>query len=226
LAIDDLAYNAGGSTIQDISIGQYYNNFIYPYPPLKYSADPYLLIDGKPIENGKTSWPYNIYNYPAGFPNPLNGGVGGSVDGKNHFWGALGNHDYALEIGYDQVGVTPYTFEGFANGDPVGPSSTTSVRAAIDYFLPFLADPSLLGQDQVRLNVGAIDPTGNRGAYYSISFGGSPDTPLIEFFQLDTESLNINAGCGDWNPAGMKSWNSEIKKSENAIEKSQNFPLN
>ena len=30
LAIGDLAYNAGSSTLLDISIGQYYNNFIYP----------------------------------------------------------------------------------------------------------------------------------------------------------------------------------------------------
>jgi len=40
LAIGDLAYNAGGSTLQDISIGQYYNNFIYPYPNRNYLSEP------------------------------------------------------------------------------------------------------------------------------------------------------------------------------------------
>ena len=210
LAIGDLAYNAGGSTLQDISIGQYYNNFIYPYPSPNYLAGDYLSIDEKTVEDGKKSWPYNVYNYPAGFPNPLNGGLGGSDDRRNHFWGALGNHDYGMEVGYGQVGVTPYNFDGISTGDPEGPSSTkSSVRSAIDYFLPFLANPSLLGNDQARLNVGAVDLTGNRGAYYSMSFGGALDKPLIEFFQLDTERLIINAGFEDWNPSGMKVLNQD-----------------
>ena len=107
LAIGDLAYNVGGSTLQDISIGQYYNNFIYPYPQLTYLGEPYLSINGAAFEAGKISWPYNVYNYPVGFPDPLTGGLGGSPDQRNHFWGALGNHDYGMAVGYGQVGVTP-----------------------------------------------------------------------------------------------------------------------
>lgn len=225
LAIGDLAYNAGGSTAQDISIGQYYNNFVHPYPSPNYLSGPYLSIDGQPVVEGKKSWPYNIYNYPVGFPNPLNGGLGGSGDRRNHFWGSLGNHDYGMAIGYGQVGVTPYDFDGTPTGNPVGPSSTTSVAAAIDYFLPFLANPSLLGEDKARLNVGAVDPTGNRGAYYSVSFGGSSDAPLIEFFQLDTERLNINAGFEDWNPSGMKVWDPVLKKFKNEINENKSFSL-
>ena len=156
-AIGDLAYNAGGSTLQYISIGQYYNNFVCPYPPLTYLGKPYLDINGSAIENGKKSWPYNIYNYPVGFPDPLTGGLGGSRDQRNHFWGALGNHDYGMEIGYGQVGVTPYDINGKPTGQPIGASSTASVEAAIDYFLPFLENPSLLGEDKDRLNVGAVD---------------------------------------------------------------------
>lgn len=53
LAIGDLAYNAGGSTLQDISIGQYYNNFIYPYPSPNYLAGDYLSIGKKTVEDGK-----------------------------------------------------------------------------------------------------------------------------------------------------------------------------
>jgi inosine-uridine nucleoside N-ribohydrolase len=228
LAIGDLAYNAGGSTLQDISIGQYYNNFIYPYPSPNYLAGDYLSIDKKTVTDGKKSWPYNVYNYPAGFPNPLNGGLGGSDDRRNHFWGALGNHDYGMEVGYGQVGVTPYNFEGTFTGDPEGPSSTkSSVRSAIDYFLPFLANPSLLGNDQARLNVGAVDLTGNRGAYYSMSFGGSLNKPLIEFFQLDTERLIINAGFEDWNPSGMKVLNPDgtYKNEVEDSEESKRFSL-
>ncbi|MEY4825084.1 MAG: hypothetical protein RLZZ430_734 [Cyanobacteriota bacterium] len=203
-AIGDLNYNVGSSTTQDISIGQYYNNFIYPYPSPDYLKDEYKSINGNVVENNKKSWPYNIYNFPLGFPNPLNGGQGGSPDEKNHFWGALGNHDYGLAVGYGQSNVTPYNIKGKPIGNPVGPSSAATVKASIDYFLPFLEKPSLLGDTQNRLNVGAVDTTGNQGAYYSISFGGTPNAPLIEYFQLDTERLNINAGHEKWNPSGMK----------------------
>lgn len=226
LAIGDLAYNAGGSTVQDISIGQYYNNFIYPYPSPAYLGEPYTSINGSAVQDGNKSWPYNIYNYPVGFPDPLTGGPGGSPDQRNHFWGALGNHDYGMEVGYGQVGVTPYDFSGTPTGQPVGPSSTPSVQAAIDYFLPFLANPSLLGEDEVRLNVGAVDPSGNRGAYYSISFGGTPDKPLVEFFQIDTERLNVNAGFEDWNPSGMKVLNPSTGLYKNQVASDKSFSLN
>ncbi len=225
LAIGDLAYNSGGSTIQDISSGQYYNNYMYPYPTPEYLAEPYLAINGKPIEEGKKSWPYNIYDYPVGFPNPNNGGLGGSADRRNHFWASLGNHDYGMEVGYGQVGVTPYDIDGTPTGSPVGPSSTTSVKAAIDYFLPYLSNPSLLGDDEARLNVGAVDKTGNRGAYYSISFGGSPETPLIEFFQLDTERLNINAGFEAWNSSGKKIYDPDTNKFKDEVDENKQFSL-
>jgi hypothetical protein len=204
-AIGDLAYNAGGSTLQDISIGQYYNNFIYPYPSPAYRKQPYTTIDGEPVDDGRKSWPYNIYDYPDGFPNPVTGGRGGSLaDERNHFWGSLGNHDYGMAIGYSQVGVTPYNFDGERIGRPVGPSSTTSLASFVDYVVPFLEDPELLGDDKARLNVGAVDKSGNRGAYYSMSFGGTVEQPLVEFFMLDTERLNINAGFEEWNPSGAK----------------------
>lgn len=75
--IGDLVYNASGSTLQDISIGQYYNNFIYPYPSPAYTQGQYLTIDGQPVTHGRKSWPYNIYDYPNGFPRPVSGGTGG-----------------------------------------------------------------------------------------------------------------------------------------------------
>lgn len=206
-AIGDLAYNAGGSTLQDISIGQYYNNFIYPYPAPPYLAPPYTQINGQAVESGRKAWPYNVYDYPTGFPNPVTGARGGSPDGRNHFWGALGNHDYGQYIGYSQVGVTPYNFAGKYIGPPAGPSSTTSVASFIDYVLPFLENPDLLGPDKNRLRIGAADKSGNRGAYYSMSFGGTVDEPLVEVFMLDTERLNINAGFESWDPSGSKNPN-------------------
>ena len=204
-AIGDLAYNAGGSTLMDISIGQYYNNFIHPYPARKYLRAPYAAIDGKVINNGQRHWPYNIYNYPHGFPSPISGGLrGGSPDKSNRFWASLGNHDYGRYVGYSQVGLTDYNFDGKYINQPVGPSSTLDVQAAVDYLMPFLENPSLLGRDRARLNIGAVDTSGNRGVYYSISRGGTVDAPLVEVIMLDTERLNINAGYESWNPTGSQ----------------------
>lgn len=202
--IGDLAYNGGGSTIQDISIGQYYNNFLYPYPSPSYLDSPYTIIDNNPIVPGRKSWPYNLYDYPNGFPNPVTDGKGGSSDQRNHFWAALGNHDYGLTVGYAQVGVTPYTLRGKPNGDPVGPSSTRDVASFVDYILPFLENPDLLGVDRPRLKVGSVDKGANNGIYYSISFGGTVEQPLLEFFILDTTRLNANSGNEKWNPSGSQ----------------------
>ena len=224
-AVGDLAYNAGGSTLQDISIGQYYNNFIYPYPSPAYAQGPYLAIDGQPVGSGRKSWPYNIYDYPNGFPNPVAVGAGGSSDQRNHFWGSLGNHDYGQAIGYSQVGVTDYNFDGEGIGQPVGPSSTTSLTSFIDYVVPFLENPDLLGADRPRLNVGAADKSGNRGAYYSITLGGTVEQPLVEFFMLDTERLNINAGFEDWNPSGAKVQDESSGKFSSKVKRDKQFSL-
>ncbi len=225
LAIGDLAYNAGGSTLQDISIGQYYNNFIHPYPAAPYLSEPYTTVNGKPAQSGQKAWPYNIYDYPKGFPNPLTGKEGGSPNDRNRFWGSLGNHDYGMAIGYGQVGLTPYDFEGKPTGSPAGASSSTSVESSMDYFMPFLEKPSLLGKDRNRLHVGSRDKSGNRGAYYSIGFGGTSKQPLVEFFMLDSERLNINAGFEDWNPSGKKSLNPATGRYENAVEATPDFSL-
>lgn len=225
-AIGDLAYNAGGSTLQDISIGQYYNNFIYPYPSPQYLQGPYTTINNTAVKTNQKAWPYNVYDFPKGFPNPVSGKRGGSPDQRNHFWGSLGNHDYGMAVGYGQVGVTPYNFAGVPTGQAAGTSSTTSVESAIDYFLPFLENPSLLGKEGERLNVGAADKTGNRGAYYSVSFGGTTAEPLIEFFMLDTQRLNINAGFEDWNPTGTKTLNPTTGLYENGVDDNLDFSLN
>lgn len=130
-----------------------------------------------------------------------------------------------MAVGYGQVGVTPYNFAGVSTGQPAGTSSATSIQSAIDYFLPFLENPSLLGKERARLNVGAVDKTGNRGAYYSISFGGTTAEPLVEFFMLDTQRLNINAGFEDWNPTGAKTLNPTTGRYENGVNDDPDFSL-
>ena len=215
IAVGDLAYNVGASTLVDASIGQYYGNFIYPYPSPAYSKDPYLEIGGKAINRGQKAWPYNLYDFPKGFPNPLNGRQGGSPTKTNRFWASLGNHDYGQEVGYGQPGVTPYTMLGQATGTPIGPSSTTSLRSSIDYFVPFLENPNLLGNDKNRLNIGNLDKSGNSGTYYSIKLGGSAQSPLIEVFQLDSERLNVNAGYEEWNPASQDGMKTKVEPYKN-----------
>ena len=208
VAVGDLAYNVGASTLVDTSIGLYYNNHIHPYPSPNYLKGDYLSVNGKTISRGQKSWPYNIYDFPNGFPNPIAPNRrGGSPTRRNRFWASLGNHDYGQEVGYGQPGVTPYTYSGQPTGAPVGPSSTSSLQSSIDYFIPFLEKPELLGSDKARLNIGHVDKSGNSGAYYSIKLGGTPDQPLVEVFQTDTERLNANAGYENWNTAqqgGMK----------------------
>jgi|GEM_PF-743553 len=225
-AIGDLSYNIGASTSIDSAIGQYYNNFLYPYPSKLYLGKPYDSINGIKVKEGELQWPYNVYNYPVGFPNPIvTDQIGGSPDKLNHFWSALGNHDYGLEIGYAQIGSTPYSIKGKAIGSPQGPSSAPTFQSFIDYFLPFLNDPTILGQNKNCLNIGSSDISANNGAYYSMSFAGTEENPLIEVFLLDTERLNINAGMEDWNPTGKKEFNSETGIYENKVPKKRDYSL-
>lgn len=218
LQIGDQPYTVAGSTLADTAIGQHFNDYMYPYPSPYYLAGDYLSIGGNAVTPGQKTWPYNLYDFPNGFPNPTTGGTGGSADGRNHYWGTLGNHEYGEAIGYGQVGVTPYNFSGKDIGTPLAPSSTRVPGSTIEYAMPWLLDPSLLGDDANRLNVGSVDTTGNSGTYYSITFGEQANgNPLVEVFNLDSERLNINAGFANWNPSGMKtqnpdgSWSDAIK---------------
>jgi hypothetical protein len=225
LAIGDQPYTVAGSTLADTAIGKHFNDFMHPYPSPYYLEGDYLTIGGNPITSGAKTWPYNIYDFPNGFPNPSTGGVGGSADGRNHYWGTLGNHEYGEAIGYGQVGVTPYNFSGKDIGTPLAPSSTRVPGATIEYAMPWLLDPTLLGDDQDRLNVGNVDLTGNSGTYYSVSFGDDGSgAPLLEVFNLDTERFNINAGFENWNPSGLKTQNADGSWSD-AVKSDKDYSI-
>ena len=225
LQIGDMSYNASGSTLADASIGRHFNDYMHPYPSPYYLEGKYLNIGGKSIKDGQKIWPYNIYDFPQGFPHPVNHGPGGSPDGRNHFWGTLGNHEYSSSVGYGQVGVTPFNYRGKSIGEPIGPSSSTGPGSTIEYAMPWLLNPNLLGDDATRLNIGNVDLTGNSGTYYSITFGETIDKkPLLEVFNLDTERLNINAGFADWNPTGMRTQNPDGSWS-NAVQKNLDYSI-
>ena len=184
ISLGDLTYTTGASTLIDASNGLDYNNFMAPYPSPQYKSSPYQQNIGDVV------WPYDLYNYPNGFPNPVTGGVGGSADGVNRFWPTIGNHDYGLRISYSEANVSL----GSGNtATPVGPTSTAVPQPFIDYF-GWLSNPSLLTK-QTNVKLKKADGTGQSGIYYSVELGKQDNgTPLIEVFSLDAQRLMMNAG--------------------------------
>ena len=208
LNVGDQSYTAGSSTLVDTAIGRHFNDYMHPYPSPYYLQGDYLKIGGNAVKEGQKKWPYNLYNFPNGFPNPKTGGKGGSPDKRNRYWGTLGDHDYGLKIGFAQVGVTPYNVDTSSIGTPVAPSSKGAPAATIEYAMPWLLNPALLGNDAPRVHIGNVDTTGNSGTYYSVTFGQDRlGKPLLEVFNLDTERLDINAGFEDWNTSEMNTPN-------------------
>ena len=184
ISLGDLTYTTGASTLIDASNGLDYNNFMAPYPSPQYKSSAYQQNIGDVV------WPYDLYNYPNGFPNPVTGGVGGSADGVNRFWPTIGNHDYGLRISYSEANVSL----GSGNtATPVGPTSTAVPQPFIDYF-GWLSNPSLL-TEQTNVKIKKADGTGQSGIYYSVELGKQDNgTPLIEVFSLDAQRLMMNAG--------------------------------
>jgi hypothetical protein len=182
--LGDLTYTPGASTLIDAANGLFYNNFMAPYPSPSFIKKPYQQNPGDVV------WPYDLYDYPKGFPNPVTGGVGGSVDGVNRFWPTIGNHDYGLRIGYSDANVS------YGPGNtaiPAGPTSTPVPQPFVDYF-GWLADPSLL-KKQSNVKVQKADGSGQSGIYYSVELGAQANgDPLIEVFSLDAQRLMMNAG--------------------------------
>ncbi len=184
VSLGDLTYISGASTLIDAANGLDYNNFMAPYPSPRFTAAPYQQNTGDVV------WPYDLYNYPNGFPNPVTGGPGGSSDGVNRFWPTIGNHDYGLRIGYSEANVSLGPNNKAA---PVAPTSTPVPQPFIDYF-GWLADPALLSK-QTNVKVKKADGTGQSGVYYSVELGRQDNgAPLIEIFSLDAQRLMMNAG--------------------------------
>ena len=184
ISLGDLTYTTGASTLIDASNGLDYNNFMAPYPSPQYKSSPYQQNIGDVV------WPYDLYNYPNGFPNPVTGGVGGSADGVNRFWPTIGNHDYGLRISYSEANVS---LDSGNTATPVGPTSTAVPQPFIDYF-GWLSNPSLLTK-QTNVKIKKADGTGQSGIYYSVELGEQDNgTPLIEVFSLDAQRLMMNAG--------------------------------
>lgn len=127
--LGDLSYHTNASTLLDVNIGQPYNAFIYPYPsPLFVDPDGVYAsqeLDGAAATEGRTQWPYNLYNYPFGFPDSRDAGGAGGAKDRNRFWFGFGNHDYSSFLGDTDPNIN-YLLEEevdlpIPGGSPLGP---------------------------------------------------------------------------------------------------------
>lgn len=192
VTLGDNTYVSGSSSLVDEVNGRFFNDYMAPYP------SPKLIDKNGPYrkDNGNRVWPYDLYDYPNGFANPLTGSKGGSQDGKNHYWPAIGNHDYGLRLGYQEVNISKGPF---SLGKPKAPSSTAVPQPFVDYF-PWLTDATLAGtgNDAAVVKTGKVDTSGNSGIYYSVELGNQDNgDPLVEIFAIDTPRLFLNAGVYD-----------------------------
>ena len=189
LALGDLVYNTGASSLFDDEVGRLFNDFIAPYPSPRYSNpnSPYRHNAGNKV------WPYDIYNAPWGYPNPVNGERGGSPDGVNRFWPTPGNHEYYLRAGQSETNIgLDNPASTIANADIIGQSSTAVPQPYLDYF-DWYQHPKRARQP--GLEIGSADGSGNAGFYYKVSLGRDRSgRPLVDVFSIDAMRLTMNVG--------------------------------
>ena len=254
IQLGDASYNSASSTLLDYNIGQYYNNWIHPYAPPAYTQPGSIYTDGTlggvTAVPGKTQWPYNIYNYPAGFPNPADPSKpGGSNDGVNHYFAVPGNHDEAEILGtYNDASVDQVNFDRDYIGAPVGPDAydyqnnikntptdttglinakTGSNQSFLDYHAYLDAgNPGNLTPGS--LNIGKLDPNGY-GIYYGVDLGDAgAGRPLIHLTIIDTNRLLTDAGFYAFNFApnsGNKVIDPNTGKETTTLTKNLNYDV-
>ena len=227
IQLGDESYNSASSTILDYNIGQYYNNWIHPYAPPSYTQAGSIYTDGTlggvTAVPGKTQWPYNLYDYPNGFPNPTDPSKpGGSPDGVNHYFAVPGNHDEATILGtYNNASVNQVDFATEYNGQPIGPDAydyQNNIIKEPPYPPNGTVIPSKVGSNQQLLDyhaylgagnpgnlkpgsltIGKLDPNGY-GIYYGVNLGDAGDgRPLIHLTIIDTSRLLTDAGYYKFN---------------------------
>ena len=229
--LGDESYNVNSSTLLDYNIGQQYNDFIYPYAPPAYTQAGSIYTDaalgGVAASQGGKQWPYNLYNYPYGFPNPSDPSQpGGSADGMNHYFAVPGNHDEATIVGtYNDFGVNQVNFNKKYFGSPIVPDAydyknninTTPPPPKNGDFKDDVAIAKIGSNQQLldyhsylgtgnpgnlkpgSLKIGKLDPNGY-GIYYSIDLGDNGSgQPLLHVTMIDTTRLLTDAGYYDFN---------------------------
>ena len=225
--LGDESYNAASSSLLDYNIGQYYNDWIHPYAPPAYTQDGSIYTDGTlggiAATPGGKQWPYNLYDYPNGFPNPADPSKpGGSADGVNHYFAVPGNHDEATILGtYNNASVNQVNFATDYNGQPIGPDAYdyqnniikeppyppngTDITSKVGSNQQLLDYHSYLGAGNPgnlkpgSLTIGKLDPNGY-GIYYGVDLGDAGDgRPLLHMTIIDTSRLLTDAGYYKFN---------------------------
>jgi hypothetical protein len=192
--LGDLVYNTGASTSYDENIGRIYNDFMSAYPSKYFTEGDYLKVGPTKATIGGKAWPFNIYNFPYGYPNPVSGAIGGSPDGINKFWPTIGNHEYYLRTSKQgDTNISLHTpGSKIPDKDIKGQSSTPVPQPFIDYF-SWLKDPTLANNSSLK--IGSADGSGNSGVYYKVSLGvDESNKPLIDVFSIDAMRLVMNRG--------------------------------
>ena len=166
IQLGDSSYNTSSSSLLDYNIGQYYNNYMYPYAPPEFVSNSIYIqateggiqANSNPLSNKQ--WPYNLYDYPNGFRNPLNGNLpGGSSDKLNHYWIVPGNHDEATIIGsYSDSSVNQIDYDKQYIGTPQGPDAFDFANNIKPYLPNNNNNPNFNGQK-------AISKTGSNQAF-------------------------------------------------------------
>ena len=154
IQLGDSSYNTSSSSLLDYNIGQYYNNYIYPYAPPEFVTNSIYTkateggIDANTNPLSNKQWPYNLYDYPNGFGNPLNGNIpGGSSDKLNHYWIVPGNHDEATIIGsYSDSSVNQIDYDKKYIGTPQGPDAFDFANNIKPYLPNNSNNPNFNGQ--------------------------------------------------------------------------------
>jgi hypothetical protein len=189
LALGDLVYNTGASTLFDDEVGRLFNDFIAPYPPPRYLSPkgPYRSTPRHKV------WPYDLYNDPWGYPNPISGNRGGSADGVNRFWPTPGNHEYYLRAGQSEMNIgLDNPASTVSNAEIIGQTSTGVPQHYLDYF-DWQNRPRRARQP--GLEIGSVDGSGNAGFYYKVSLGSDGSgRPLVDVFSIDAMRLTMNVG--------------------------------
>lgn len=257
IQLGDSSYNTSSSSLLDYNIGQYYNNYMYPYAPPEFVSNSIytqateggIQANSNPLSNKQ--WPYNLYDYPNGFRNPLNTNLaGGSSDKLNHYWIVPGNHDEGTIIGsYSDSNVNQINFPKYYIGTPQGPDAydfannikkylpnnsnnpdfdgqeakkkTGSTKALLD-FHPWLDPASTKNYTLTKqVNIGKSSTDGY-GIYYSIDLGETVDDNGIKIPLMHYTFIDTNRLLAD---AGYYDFNFESSSPKNNYLYDPTVPL-
>ena len=239
--LGDGVYNLGTSSHIDDNIGQYYNQYMSPYPSPIYSSafevpqidpttglpvtgsankpvTPYIVKPGDGVfDVGRKDWVvtntdvtasatsagshdfYVLYDYPNGYPNPENTNIrGGSLDGVNHLWYTIGNHDWNFPDYTNFIlpdNTSKYAKPGILGYSQNEPEITYSApNSVVDYF-PWMQNPTSSGVSS--LEIGNVDQYGDTGNYYTVTWGKTEDDrPLVRLISVDINRIIQDANQG------------------------------